>query len=745
MKHHMQRLFKYLKPYILLIVIAVALLAVQAVCDLALPDYMSDIVNQGIQQSGIVETVPEVIRESTMDKLLIFLTAEEADKVRGQFTLADKASDAFTETQNSYISLAGEPVYLRINDAKTAEDAAGSALGDALLAVSGIERAVAGAKDGYFELNGQKIPAGTDVYAMLRQMPAEQVAQMMEKMTEALGDINESYIKQAAAAAIKAEYEAIGVDTGAMQQNYILRIGALMLLVTLAGAVCTVAVGYLSARTAAGFARDLRHRVFAKVESFSNQEFDRFSTASLITRSTNDITQIQTVTVMAIRLAFYAPILGVGGILRALEKSQSMSWLVALAVILLLSLVTTLFSIAMPKFKRIQKLTDKVNLVIRENLSGMMVIRAFNTQRFEEKRFDGANQELTGVSLFINRAMSCMMPIMMFLMNGIMLLIVWVGAHQIEQASLQVGDMMAFMQYTMQIIMSFLMVSMLFIMVPRASVSAQRVAEVLDTKLTILDPEKPVQPRSELAGTVEFRDVCFRYPNAERDALSKISFTATKGRTTAIIGATGSGKSTLVNLIPRFYDVTAGTVLVDGVDVRQMEQHALRAVIGYVPQKAMLFSGTLRSNLSYADEHASDEKLRGAAELAQLRQFMEEQENGLDASMAQGGTNVSGGQKQRLSIARALVKEPEIYIFDDSFSALDFKTDSLIRKALKKDLGQATQIIIAQRISTIMNADQILVLDAGELVGRGTHAELMETCEIYREIALSQLSKEELA
>ncbi len=528
-------------------------------------------------------------------------------------------------------------------------------------------------------------------------------------------------------------------DTG-----YILAEGGKMLLVALLGAVCTIAVGYLSARLAAGTARNLRHDVFRKVERFSNAEFDHFSTASLITRTTNDIQQIQMLSVMALRFVFYAPIMGIGGIIRAVGKSSNLSWIIAVAVLVVIGFVLVIFALSVPRFKRVQKLVDKLNLVTRESLTGMMVIRAFNTQRREEERFDEVNRDLTRTTLFVNRIMVFMMPVMMLIMNGVQLLIIWIGAGQVDLGGIQVGDMMAFMQYAMQIIMSFLMISVMFIMLPRASVSAQRINEVLETEPVIRDKEVPARFPEDFKGIVEFKDVTFAYPGADEPALKHISFTAKPGETTAFIGSTGSGKSTLVNLIARFYDVTEGQILIDGVDIRDVSQHELRERIGFVPQKGVLFSGTIRSNLQYAKEDASDDELRMAAEIAQAADFIGDKEAGYDSEIAQGGGNVSGGQKQRLSIARALVKRAPIYIFDDSFSALDFKTDAALRRALKRETGHSTMLLVAQRISTIMGAEQIIVLDDGGIAGIGTHQELMKCCDVYREIAQSQLSEKEL-
>lgn len=741
----MLKLAKYLKPFITMIIAAIILLFIQAMCDLSLPDYMSNIVNNGIQQGGIVNAVPQAVRQSEMDRLSLFMNEDQKAEVMKDYSLIDKSSADYGNYIKDYPNLANGPVYVLNHVDKSETSRLDPIMGRAFLAVAGVEKIKATAKDGVIDFNGMKIPANQDLYALLAKMPKEQLSQMTDAMDKQFTTLGEKMIVQAAAPSIKAEYAALGMNTEKIQGNYIINTGLLMLLISLLSAFSTVIVGLLAARTAAGLSRNLRKGVFTKVESFSSTEFDKFSTASLITRTTNDITQIQMLTVIMIRMVFYAPIMGVGGVIRAIGKSTSMSWIIAVAVIVLLGLILTVFTVAMPKFKIIQKLIDRLNLVTRENLSGMMVIRAFNTQGFEEGRFDKANKDLTKTNLFVNRVMVTMMPFMMLIMNGVTLLIVWVGSHQIAESSMQVGDMMAFMQYAMQIIFAFLMLSMMFIMIPRASVSAQRIGEVLATEPTILDPKKPKDFDKNAEGIVEFRDVSFKYPGAEEDALKNISFKALPGQTTAFIGSTGSGKTTLINLIPRFYDVTDGVVLIDGVDVRDVTQHELRDKIGYIPQKGSLFSGTIESNLKYADENASDEDIRMSAEIAQAEDFISENPEGFNSEISQGGTNVSGGQKQRLSIARALVKKPEIYIFDDSFSALDFKTDAALRRALKAHTGGSTVLIVAQRISTIMNAEQIIVLDDGKVVGIGTHRELMENCEIYQEIALSQLSKEELA
>jgi ATP-binding cassette subfamily B multidrug efflux pump len=746
----MLRLFKYLKPYGWLILIAIALLFVQANADLALPDYLSKIVNNGIQQGGVENAVPAAIRQSEMNRLTLFMTADESKMVLNDYSLVNKTSTNYDTYLKEYPQLAKEPIYiLKVID-NTEINKIKPVMGKAWLVVSTLEQALADPKKAAalgsgagFDLS--KIPPGTDLFALLPKMPPAQLAQMTTTINAKFATLGESMINQMAVGAVKAEYTALGMDTSKMQSNYILHTGGLMLLVSLLSVTCTIIVGFLSARTAAGTARDLRKGVFKKVESFSNTELVKFSTASLITRSTNDVTQIQMVIIMMMRMVIYAPIIGVGGVIRALGKSTSMWWIIALAVIVLLGLIMIVFSISLPKFKIMQSLIDRLNLVTRENLSGMMVIRAFNRQDFELNRFDKANVDLTSTGLFVNRVMVTMFPVMMLIMNGLSLGIIWVGAHQVAQSSMQVGDMMAFMQYAMQIVFAFLMMSMMFIMLPRAQVSGNRIAEVLETEPLIKDPKDPQEFRRPFKGTVEFRNVSFRYPGALDDALCNVSFTAQPGQTTALIGPTGAGKSTIVNLIPRFYEVTDGAIYVDGADVRQVTQHDLRDKIGYVPQKSNLFSGTIESNLLYADENASQETLKEAADVAQASEFIDAKPEGYSAEISQGGVNVSGGQKQRLSIARALVKKPPIYIFDDSFSALDFKTDSALRRALKEKTGDSTLLIVTQRIATIKNADQIIVLDDGKVVGKGSHRDLMVNCGTYREIALSQLSKEELA
>lgn len=746
----MLRLIKYLKPYSVLVLFSIALLFIQANADLALPDYLSKIVNIGIQQGGVENAVPTAIRKGEMDKLGLFMPAEDYDRVLANYTLVDLNSNYFGDLLNKYPALANEPIYILNKIDGDLINSLNSVFGKSWLVVASVNQILtdpskAAAMSQALGIDLTKIPTGSDIFTLLQNIPQAQISIITSAIQNKFTSLGDSMINQMAIGSVRQEYSALGMDTGKIQTEYITQAGLVMLGVTLISVLCTIIVSYLSARTAAGLARDLRRNIFAKVVSFSSTEIDKFSTASLITRSTNDITQIQMLVIMMMRMVIYAPIIGVGGVIRALSKTTSMWWIIALAVIVLLGLIVTVFSIALPKFKSIQNLIDRLNLVTRENLSGMMVIRAFNTQASEEERFDKANKNLTSTMLFINRVMVVMMPVMMFVMNAVMLTIIWVGAHEVEQSQMQVGDMMAFMQYAMQILFAFLMMSMMFIMLPRASVSGDRIAAVLETDPVIKDPEKPKQFPEPFTGVVEFQNVSFRYPNAEEDVLHDISFTARPGETTAFIGTTGSGKSTIVSLIPRFYEVTGGAVLVDGVDIRDVTQHDLRGRIGYIPQKSNLFSGTIETNLRYADEGADMETLELAVGIAQATEFIDANPDGMRTEIAQGGVNVSGGQKQRLAIARALVKKAQINIFDDSFSALDFKTDSALRKALKQYTSSSTLFIVTQRIATIKNSEQIIVLDEGRIVGKGTHRELMKNCAVYKGIALSQLSEEELA
>ena len=746
----MIRLTRYLKPFLPLLLLAVVLLFVQGLADLSLPDYIAQIVNTGIQQGGIENAIPNAVRQSQMDKLTLFMSADEQTDVLAHYTLVDSSSPDYQTYLTQYPALANEPIYVLTNNNPAEIARLNPVMGKAFVAVSGVEQIMADparaselSQGGGFDLSS--LPAGTDLFALLQNMPALLRTPILNQINERFAAMDSNMIVQAAAAPIKAEYAALGVDTTAIQNRYILNVGGIMLVLSLVSGISTIIVGLLAARTAAGIARNLRRDVFRKVESFSNNEFDKFSVSSLITRSTNDVTQVQFVIFLLIRMAIYAPILGVGGILKATATDSSMWWIIALGVGALITLIVIIFGLSLPKFKIIQTLVDKLNLITRESLSGMMVIRAFNTQPFEVKRFDQANQDLTNTNLSVTRIMASMMPLMTLVLNGLTLLIIWVGAHQVAASEMQVGSLIAFMQYALQVVFAFIMLSFMFIILPRAAVSGDRIADVLETEPTIIDPQNPKQFPVPFTGTIEFRHVSFRYPGAEADVLHDLNFTARPGETTAFIGSTGSGKSTLVNLIPRFYDVTEGAILLDGTDIRDVTQHDLRQKIGYIPQKANLFSGTIESNLRYADEDASDETLQLATDIAQASGFIAEKPDGLASEIAQGGGNVSGGQRQRLSIARALVKQAPIYIFDDSFSALDFKTDVALRRALKEKTSDSTLLIVTQRVSTIKNAEQIIVLDEGKIVGKGTHTELMETSEVYREIALSQLGIEELA
>ena len=745
----MLRIFRYLKPYTLSIIAVLILLFAQAMGELALPNYMSDIVNVGIQQGGVESAVPEAIRTTQLEKMFLFMSEDEKAKVQDAYVLLDPGLENYSALIKKYPAAQPGAVYVRKSLSKEEIAALNPATGKALLIVYSLEQAVsdpqkAAALSAMTGFDLSKIPAGTDVFSLLKQLPPEKIQQMTSASGTPFSSMDSKMITQAAAAAVKAENTALGVDGQRLQTNYILRIGGLMMLVLLGVIVSVIIISLLSSRTGAGFARDLRRKLFAKVESFSKAEFETFSTASLITRSTNDVTQMQMVVTMMMRMLFFAPIMAVGAIIRAVEKSPSMTWIIGLGVAVLLTMIVVVFSISLPKFRIIQNLVDRLNLVTRESLSGLMVIRAFNTQEFELKRFDKANTDLTKTMLFVSRVMVLVFPFMTLVMSGLSLLVIWVGSHQVAQSNLQVGDMMAFLQYAMQVVFSFLMMSMMFIFLPRAAVSGKRIDEVLRVEPVIQNPPEPKPFDSETRGLVEFRNVSFRYPNAEENVLCNISFTAKPGETTAIIGSTGSGKSTLVNLIPRFFDVTEGAVYVDGRDVREVSQSDLRDRIGYIPQRGVLFSGTVESNLRYADENASAEKLQKAVEIAQAADFIAEMDGGMNAPISQGGSNVSGGQKQRLSIARALMKNPPIYIFDDALSALDFKTDAALRRALSRRTDRSTMLIVTQRVSTIQHAEQIIVLDDGEMVGKGNHQELMETCETYREMVASQLTSEEV-
>ena len=784
----MRKLLKHLKPYTATIVVIIGFLIVQATCDLSLPSYTSDIVNVGIQQGGIDEKIPEAVTEEEMERLLLFMSREDSERVLEAYEL---------KTADTGYDCEGSVYVLKESAAEDKEEVQelSEILGQPMLLVSGFEsdsdttkqmevsmkdnmkaaiqsQAEAKAKKAASQMTEEEKAAleanpelakkqqeemqaqieaqmhkidEADMFEILGMLSEDQREETVAQIAEKMDDMPDAIVEQAATAYIKTVYEKLGMDTEQIQNSYILRTGAKMIGLAFLGMLASVMVGLLASRVAARTGRDLRSRVFKKVVGFSNAEFDHFSTASLITRSTNDIQQIQMLVVMLLRMVMYAPIMAAGGIIKVFRTNVDMSWIIGLAVVLILLLVLVLFIVAMPKFKILQNMVDRLNLVTREILTGLSVIRAFSTEKYEEKRFDNANKDLMKTNLFVNRAMTFMMPVMMLVMNGITILIVWNGAHGIDNGNMQVGDMMAFIQYTMQIIMSFLMICMVSIMLPRAAVAADRVDEILASKTAIEDPENPETLPAGSKGEVVFDHVNFRYPGAEEDVLHDIHFTAKPGQTTAIIGSTGSGKSTLVNLIPRFYDVTGGRILIDGTDIREITQHELRDKLGYVPQKGVLFSGTIESNILYGNPDGTKAEMEEAASIAQATEFIEEKRKKYDSPIAQGGTNVSGGQKQRLSIARAIAKKPDVFIFDDSFSALDYKTDVTLRAALKEKTQDSTVIIVAQRISTILHAEQIIVLDEGRIAGIGTHKELLKNCDAYYQIASSQLSEKELA
>ena len=756
----MLKVLKNLKNSLGAVIIIVILLCIQASTDLALPDYTSKIVNEGIQAGGITSPIPEVISKEDMDKVLVF--TDKDDEILENYTQVLASDENGYQTQEKHeekvvkkyygndYEVQANTIYVLKNISEEQEESLSKIIVNPLMEMTTItnEETANTIKEQLL----QNVPESQrpyienmDLIEIISQMPEEQRNEVLSEFTKQIDEMSDSIKEQAVISSVKQIYQNAGVDTDKIQNDYIFQTGMQMLGIALITMVCAVTIMLLSSRVAAKLGKTLREKVFKKVISFSNAELNEFSTASLITRSTNDVQQIQQLITLLFRVVVYAPIIGIGGFVKVLTSSDSsMAWIIGIAIVAILFIVGTLFIVAMPRFRKLQDLIDKLNEVSREILTGLPVIRAFNKEKKEEARFEKANRNLMKTNVFVNNAMSMMMPLLMFIMNSIMILIVWVGGHNVDQGIMQVGDMMAFIQYTMQIVMAFLMISMISIMLPRAAVSARRINEVIEAEPSIKDKEETKKFDSNKKGLVEFKDVSFRYPDADTEILEDINFTAEPGKTTAIIGSTGSGKSTVVNLIPRFYDVTGGELLIDGVNVKDVSQKDLRDIIGFVPQKGVLFSGTIESNIKYSDENMSDERMIEAAEIAQATEFINDKENKYKDPIAQGGSNVSGGQKQRLSIARAIAKDPEIFVFDDSFSALDFKTDSKLREALAERTENKTVIIVAQRISTILNADKIIVLEEGKMVGVGTHEELMKNNETYRQIALSQLSEEEL-
>lgn len=739
----MKLIMKYLNPYMHILIICMALLLGQAVADLSLPTYMSDIVNIGVQKNGIDEEVPDAISADAMKLITLFMTENEKIGFQNSYTEVDKDASLKEKYKKTFSKSTEGVYYIKSDLYEDTVSQLGDLYGTAILSFVNFAKDNAqkqDSTDGETNFEDIDLESIYSIIPMIEKIPKEKIYTYIEQ-----AESSDKMMKtQVGVVFTKAFYDELNANLDNLQKDYIKSTGMKMLGITLLGTLAAILVGFIAARLSANTAKRLRFDIFSKVQYFANAEFDKFSTASLITRTTNDIQQVQMLVMMGIRMMCFAPIMGIGGVIMAVGKSPSMSWIIVLAVAVLLGISMVVFSVSLPKFKILQKLIDKLNLVSRENLSGMMVIRAFGNEKYEEERFEEAALNLRSTERFVQRIMAFLMPLMIFIMNAVSVLVIWVGAHQIEKSNLQIGDMMAFIQYIMQIIMSFLMIAMMFIMIPRASVSAVRIKEVLDMNFSIKDSISAKKVK-RLKGEIEFKNVHFRYENAQEDAVLELNFTAKPGQTTAFIGSTGSGKTTLVNLIPRFYDVTRGSITIDGMDIRDIDQKSLRDNIGYIPQKGVLFTGTINSNVSYGKENANLEEINTAIKVAQANDFVKSTPSGLNTFISQGGSNVSGGQKQRLAIARALVKKPPIYIFDDSFSALDFKTDRQLRQDLKAFTGESAVLIVAQRVNTIVNAEQIIVLDEGRIVGKGTHRELLENCSVYREIAESQLSKEELA
>lgn len=722
----MLKVFKYLKSSIFSVLAVILLLFVQAYLDLTLPDYTSKIVNVGVQQGGIENAAISEVGEDTLNTLVLLMDKSDAKYIMNHYEKTD--------------TYKGEDIYELKEDSNV--DKISSIMAKPMMILSYASQEANSSPDS--DTVSFDLPEGVSLSQALSMMGDAEREKMLQQIDKKIKDIPDTIVDQAAVSYVKAEYQRIGVDTDHIQTMYILKVGLIMLGIAFSAMAVGILIVFIGSRMAARLARTLRHKVFTKVVGFSKNEIKTYGQSSLITRTTNDVQQVQMVVVFLLRVVFYAPIIGIGGVIKAMNTNADMTYIIGVAVVAILGVVVTLFAIAMPKFNLVQKLIDKLNLVTREILSGLPVIRAFSNEHHEEERFEEANKRLTKVNLFINRAMSFMMPVMMLVMNFVCLVIVYQGAKGVDTGAMQVGDIMAYIQYTMQIIMAFLMISMMSIMLPRANVSAKRIMEIIETKDTIYNSKHLVEFKPEARGKVEFKNVSFRYPDADYDVITDIDLVANPGETTAFIGSTGSGKSTLINLIPRFYDVTDGELLVDGVNIKDVDIHELREKIGFVPQKGVLFTGTIKDNIKYGNENISDEDVNKALDVAQATEFVSKLKGGVDYDISQGGTNVSGGQKQRLSIARAIAKNPDIYVFDDSFSALDFKTDANLRGELAKITKDKTVLIVAQRISTIMNADKIVVLDEGRVVGIGTHKELMKNCNVYKEIALSQLSKEEL-